>query len=95
MDDFVSGAGPHPPADDLAFIPLGGTGEIGMNLNLYRCDGAVLAVDCGIGFGGPDLPEADIVVPDPAWIAERSSAARSTPAPSWPPCCGASWARPG
>jgi ribonuclease J len=71
MDDFVSGAGPRDPADDLAFIPLGGTGEIGMNLNLYRCDGAILAVDCGIGFGGPDLPEADIVVPDPTWIAER------------------------
>ena len=24
---------------ELAFLPLGGTGEIGMNLNLYRCDG--------------------------------------------------------
>jgi ribonuclease J len=33
--------------DDLAFLPLGGTGEIGMNLNLYRCNGQWLAVDCG------------------------------------------------
>jgi ribonuclease J len=57
--------------NDLAFIPLGGTGEIGMNLNLYRCDGALLAVDCGIGFGGPDNPEVDVMVPDPAWLAER------------------------
>lgn len=57
--------------DDLAFIPLGGTGEIGMNLNVYRCDGALLAVDCGIGFGGPENPEVDIFVPDPAWLAER------------------------
>ncbi len=71
MNDFLSGAGSHQPAGDLAFIPLGGTGEIGMNLNLYRCDGALLAVDCGIGFGGPDLPEADIVVPDATWAAER------------------------
>jgi ribonuclease J len=74
MDDFVSGAGPLSPADggaDLAFIPLGGTGEIGMNLNLYRCDGKLLAVDCGIGFGGPDQPEAEIVVPDAGWAAER------------------------
>ena len=30
---------------DLAFIPLGGTGEIGLNLNVYRCDGQLLAVD--------------------------------------------------
>ncbi|MDB5317078.1 MAG: fold metallo-hydrolase, partial [Rhodospirillales bacterium] len=55
--------------NDLAFIPLGGTGEIGLNLNVYRCDGALLAVDCGIGFGGPALPEVDVMVPDPAWLA--------------------------
>ena len=51
MDDFLAAAGPEPD-DDLAFIPLGGTGEIGMNLNVYRCDGRLLAIDCGIGFGG-------------------------------------------
>lgn len=56
---------------DLAFLPLGGTGEIGMNLNLYRCGGQYLAVDCGIGFGGNELPEAEIIMPDPAFIAER------------------------
>jgi ribonuclease J len=56
---------------DLAFIPLGGTGEIGLNLNVYRCDGQLLAVDCGIGFGGPELPEVEVMVPDPAWLAER------------------------
>ena len=54
---------------DLAFLPLGGTGEIGMNLNLYRCDGAWLAVDCGIGFSGNDTPEVEILMPDPAFIA--------------------------
>lgn len=57
--------------NDLAFLPLGGTGEIGMNLNVYRCDGKLLAVDCGIGFAGPDEPEAEIMVPDPIWLAER------------------------
>ncbi|MBN8873605.1 MAG: ribonuclease J [Rhodospirillales bacterium] len=56
---------------DLAFLPLGGTGEIGMNLNLYRCGGRWLAVDCGIGFGGAEHPEADIMLPDPAFIADR------------------------
>ncbi|MDB5369766.1 MAG: fold metallo-hydrolase [Roseomonas sp.] len=57
---------------DLAFIPLGGTGEIGLNLNVYRCDGKLLAIDCGIGFGGNDNPEAEVMVPDPAWLAQRS-----------------------
>jgi ribonuclease J len=57
--------------DDLAFLPLGGTGEIGMNLNLYRYGGKWLAIDCGIGFGGNELPEAEIIMPDPSFIAER------------------------
>ncbi len=56
---------------DLAFLPLGGTGEIGMNLNLYRCDGRWLAVDCGIGFGGAQYPEVEIMTPDPGFIADR------------------------
>ncbi len=59
---------------DLAFLPLGGTGEIGMNLNLYRCDGAWLAVDCGIGFSGNDMPEVEILMPDPSFIAEHRDA---------------------
>ena len=57
--------------DDLAFLPLGGTGEIGMNFNLFRCRGQWLAVDCGLGFGGPENPEVDVMVPDPGFIAER------------------------
>jgi len=57
--------------DDLAFLPLGGTGEIGMNLNLYRTGGQYLAIDCGIGFGGSEHPEVEIMMPDPAYIAER------------------------
>src|SRR5271168_2802964 len=56
---------------DLSFLPLGGTGEIGMNLNLYRCDGKWLAIDCGIGFGGAAHPEVDVMMPDPVFIAGR------------------------
>ena len=56
---------------DLAFLPLGGTGEIGMNLNLYRSGGTWLAVDCGIGFGGSEHPEVDVMVPDASFIADR------------------------
>ena len=60
---------------ELAFVPLGGTGEIGMNLNLYRYGEAGkerwLAVDCGIGFGGSEHPEVDVMMADPTFIAER------------------------
>src|SRR3978361_1823921 len=60
---------------ELAFLPLGGTGEIGMNLNLYRWREAGiekwLAVDCGIGFGGSELPEVEGMMADPGFIADR------------------------
>jgi ribonuclease J len=60
---------------ELAFLPLGGTGEIGMNLNLYRWREAGhekwLAVDCGIGFGGSELPEVEVMMADPGFIADR------------------------
>lgn len=58
--------------NDFAFLPLGGTGEIGMNFNLYRLNGKWLAFDCGIGFGGNDMPEADILVADPDFIARQN-----------------------
>ena len=70
MNDVMASAVPD-AADDLAFIPLGGTGEIGINLNVYRCDGRLLAIDCGIGFGGPEMPEVEVMVPDPVWLSER------------------------
>ncbi|MFB9354781.1 ribonuclease J [Sneathiella chinensis] len=55
----------------LIFLPLGGSGEIGMNLNLYCCDGKWLMVDCGISFADERAPGIDLIVPDARWIAER------------------------
>ncbi len=58
---------------ELFFVPLGGAGEIGMNLSLYGYGGRWLMVDLGIGFGDERTPGIDIMVPDPAFIAERRS----------------------
>jgi len=58
----------------FVFIPLGGTGEIGMNFNLYGCDGSWMAVDCGMGFSGPESPEAELLLPDPAFISGQRDA---------------------
>ncbi len=55
----------------LWFVPLGGAGEIGMNMNLFACDGRWLMVDCGITFGDDTVPGIDVVMPDPSFIAER------------------------
>ncbi len=64
---------PAPPIDSQAlhFLPLGGTGEIGMNLNLYACRGKWLMVDLGISFANDTLPGVDILVPDISFIRER------------------------
>lgn len=60
-----------PGADEFLFLPLGGTGEIGMNLNLYGHDGQWLMVDCGITFGDDRTPGIDVIMPDTAFIEER------------------------
>jgi ribonuclease J len=72
------GKAPVPRNDPggLLFVPLGGTGEIGMNFNLYGCDGAWIAVDCGMGFAGPEAPEAELLLADPAFIVARREALR-------------------
>lgn len=71
--DAEDGA-PFAPEDDaLYFLPLGGSGEIGMNLNLYGHRGKWLAVDLGISFADDTMPGLDVIMPDPAFIAERRS----------------------
>jgi len=56
--------------DDLLFLPLGGSGEIGMNLNLYHLDGKWIVVDCGVGFADDYFPGADLIVPDITFIEQ-------------------------
>jgi ribonuclease J len=60
-----------PGADEVLFLPLGGTGEIGMNLTLYGHDGAWLIVDIGITFGNDAFPAHDVMMADPAFITAR------------------------
>ncbi|TAN66033.1 MAG: ribonuclease J, partial [Magnetospirillum sp.] len=55
----------------LYFLPLGGVGEIGMNLGLYGYAGKWLMVDLGVSFGDDSMPMIDVVMPDPAWIEAR------------------------
>ncbi len=55
----------------LYFVPLGGSGEIGMNLNLYGYRGQWLMLDCGVTFGEEEHAGVDVIMPDPAFIVER------------------------
>jgi ribonuclease J len=58
-------------SDELIFIPLGGSGEIGMNFNLYYYKGKWLILDCGSGFAEDYLPGIDILVPDISYILKH------------------------
>ncbi|MDG3577087.1 ribonuclease J [Rhizobium sp. YJ-22] len=61
--------------DELVFLPLGGVGEIGMNLALYGygppSNRQWIMVDCGVTFPGLDLPGVDLVLPDIRFLAEE------------------------
>ena len=61
--------------DELVFVPLGGVGEIGMNLALYGYGQGKnrkwLAVDMGVAFGKDDLPGVDAVLPDIGFLLSQ------------------------
>jgi ribonuclease J len=57
--------------DELVFLPLGGVGEIGMNLSLYGYAGKWLMIDLGISFADETMPGLDVIMADPSFIAER------------------------
>lgn len=61
--------------NELVFVPLGGVGEIGMNMAAYGFGPATarkwIVVDCGISFAGPDLPGIDIIMPDPSFLEDE------------------------
>jgi ribonuclease J len=60
--------------NELVFVPLGGVGEIGMNLALYgygpKGNREWIMVDCGVTFPGKELPGVDLILPDIRYVQE-------------------------
>ncbi|HEY0053624.1 MAG TPA: ribonuclease J, partial [Caulobacteraceae bacterium] len=58
--------------DELVFLPLGGSNEIGMNLNLFGYGPPHarkwIVVDVGVTFGDPTTPGVDVIVPDASFV---------------------------
>lgn len=61
----------YTPEDELLFLALGGSGEIGMNVNLYGCQGKWIMVDLGMTFSGGEYPGVELVFADLDFIEER------------------------
>ncbi|AGH47778.1 beta-lactamase domain-containing protein [Sphingomonas sp. MM-1] len=60
------------PGNELLFLALGGSGEIGMNVNLYGTQGKWLMVDLGLTFADPAYPGIDLILPDLEFIEQRA-----------------------
>jgi ribonuclease J len=65
---------PGEPA--VRLIPLGGLGEIGLNMMLIECGPDILAVDCGLLFPDDEMPGVDFAIPDWGYLRERRDAFR-------------------
>ena len=59
------------PREELLFLALGGSGEIGMNVNLYGTQGKWLMVDLGLTFADTDYPGIDLILPELEFIEQR------------------------
>ncbi|MEE2694773.1 MAG: ribonuclease J [Pseudomonadota bacterium] len=59
--------------DNLVFLPLGGSGQIGMNCNLYHYNDTWIMVDLGVMFGDGDLSPYELIMPDLQFILERKN----------------------
>ena len=60
----------------FVFLPLGGSGEIGMNMNLFgfgeKDKEKWIMVDCGVTFGDHETPGIDLITPDHHFIKSRA-----------------------
>jgi ribonuclease J len=59
------------PGEELLFLALGGSGEIGMNVNLYGCRGQWIMADLGLTFADSDYPGIDLILPDLEFIEKQ------------------------
>ncbi len=65
----------HP--DALRLLPLGGLGEIGMNMLALECRGEILLIDCGLMFPEAYMLGIDLVIPDVSVLAGRTADIRA------------------
>ena len=64
------------PPNEVRIVPLGGLGEIGLNMMAFEQGEDIIVVDCGLMFPGDSLPGIDYVIPDFTYLLERRDRVR-------------------
>ncbi len=70
-----NGTGRKKPSS-VKIIPLGGLGQIGMNITAFECNNQILIVDCGLAFPDEDMLGIDLVIPDITYLKENAKKIR-------------------
>ncbi len=70
-----NGTGRKKPSS-VKIIPLGGLGQIGMNITAFECSNQILIVDCGLAFPDEDMLGIDLVIPDITYLKENAKKIR-------------------
>ena len=60
-----------PEGKPVRVIPIGGSNEVGLNINAFECGDDIIIIDTGMGFGGPEFPGVDLIVPDTTYLEEN------------------------
>lgn len=67
---------PRRRPSSVKVIPLGGLGQIGMNITAFECNNQILVVDCGLAFPDDDMLGIDLVIPDITYLKDNASKIR-------------------
>ncbi|MBW1712296.1 MAG: ribonuclease J [Deltaproteobacteria bacterium] len=68
----MSWAEPSPKADELKITPLGGLGEIGLNMMVLECRNRLLVIDAGVMFPDEEMLGVDLVIPDASFLSGQA-----------------------
>ena len=64
-------------ADTCRIVALGGLGEVGKNMTVYECVGAIVVVDAGLAFPRDEHLGVDLVLPDFSYLRENAGAIKA------------------